>query len=79
MGPVAKVLACSLQGGGNVKIRNCRELNGGIFQRSMLIADGTGGNHHITGADIHIDAAAGAHPDKSIRADGSQLLHGDGG
>ena len=78
MGTVAQILGGRLQGGGDVKIRHCRELNGCILQRSMLETDGATGDHHITGADVHVDAATGADTDKSVRTDRCQLFHGDG-
>ena len=78
MGAVAQVLAGGLQRGGNLKIRHRRELDGGVFQRGVLKSDGPGGNHHVPGKHLHVDAAAGAHPDKGVRAQIVQLLHGDG-
>ena len=44
----------------------------------MLIADSAAGYHNVAGADIQINAAAGADADEGIRADIGQLLHGDG-
>ena len=41
--------------------------------------DGAGGHHHVVALYFQRDAAAGAHADKGIRADGVQLLHGDDG
>ena len=78
MYPVTQVLACGLQCGGNVKIRYGRELNRRIFQRGMLIADGAGGYDHISGQHIHGDAAAGAHTNEGVSANGSQFFHGNG-
>ena len=51
----------------------------GVFQRGMLISDGSRGDHYIPGQNVHGDAAAGADPNEGIRADGRQFLHGDGG
>ena len=79
MGAVAQVLTGLLQRGGDFKIRHGRKFNGGVFQGGMLIADGTGGHHHIPRLNLQVDTAAGAHPDEGIRPDGCQLLHGNGG
>ena len=79
MGAVTQILTGSLQGSGDGEVRHCRELNGGIFQRGVFKPDGAGGHHYISGADLHINTAAGAHPDKGVGANGRQLLHGDGG
>ena len=45
----------------------------------MLKPDGAGGDDHIPGLHVQINAAAGAHPEEGIRADIMQLLHGDRG
>ena len=78
MRPEAQLPAGIPQGQGHVKIRDTGVLNGGIFQRGVLIADGAAGYHNVAGADIQINAAAGADADEGIRADIGQLLHGDG-
>ena len=67
------------QRGGHLKIRHRRILDGRVFPAGMLEADSAGGDDHIAAAHIKIDAAAGAHPDKGIRADVVQLLHSDRG
>ena len=67
------------QGAGHGKVRHGGELDGGVLTAGMLEADGAGGDDHIAGLDIQVDAAAGAHPDERIRAHGVELLHGDGG
>ena len=79
MGSVAQILAGSLQGGSQAKIRHRRELDGRVFQGGVLIADGAGGHDHVPGQHVQGNAAAGAHPDEGVRADVVQLLHGDGG
>ena len=78
MGTVSQILRCSLQRRRNGKVSHRRELNRCIFQRRMLKADRAGGDHNISRQHIHGNAAASADPDKGIRADGRQLLHGDG-
>ena len=77
--PVAQIIGGLLQGAGDAEIAHGGKLDGGILQRGVLIADGTVCDDHIAGQHIHVDTAAGAHPDEGVRADGSQLLHGDGG
>ena len=67
------------QGGGHVEIGHGRILDGGVLPAGMLKADGAGGDDHIPGLHIQVDAAAGAHADEGVRADIVQLLHGDGG
>ena len=67
------------QSAGDAEIRHGGELDGGVLQAGVLKPDGPGGHHDVSGLDVQIDAAAGAHPDKGVRADGGQLLHGDGG
>ena len=64
---------------GNADVRHGRELNRRILPAGPLMADSAGGHHNISGLDLQIYAAAGADPDKCVRADGSQLLHGNGG
>lgn len=54
-----------------------RELNGGVFPAGPLHTHRAGGDHHIVAAHIQLDPAAGAHPDKGVRPDLYQLLHGD--
>ena len=79
VGAVAQTLTGSFQRGRDVKVRHGGELNGGVFQRGMLVTDSARGDNHVPGQNVHGDTAAGAHPDEGIRADGRQLLHGDGG
>ena len=64
---------------GHLEVGHGGVLDGRILPAGMLEADGAGGHHHVAGADIQIDAAAGTHPDKGVGADIVQLLHGDGG
>ena len=71
--PEAQLPAGIPQGQGHIKIRHTGVLNGGIFQRGMLIADGTAGYHNVAGADIQINAAAGTDANEGIRADIGQL------
>ncbi len=65
-------------GGLDLIITDGGELDGGILPAGALHADGPGGDDHIVGLDLQIDPPAGAHPDKSIHANGGKLLHGDG-
>ena len=76
---LAQVFGGLYQGAGDVEIGHGRVLDGGILPAGVLKADGPGGHHHVAGAHVQVDAAAGAHPDEGIRADVVQLLHGDGG
>ena len=64
---------------GHLEVGHGGVLDGRILPAGVLEADGAGGHHHVAGADIQIDAAAGTHPDKGVGADIVQLLHGDGG
>ena len=67
------------QRGGDLEVRHRGVLDGGIFPAGMLQADRAGGDHHVTAADIQLDAAAGPYADKRVSADVVQFLHGDGG
>ena len=79
MDAVAQVLTGGFQRLRHTEVRNGRVLNGGIFQRSMLITDSAGGHDHVAGQHIHGDSAAGTHPNEGVRTDVVQLLHGNGG
>ena len=67
------------QRAGHLEIRDSGVLDGGVLPAGPLHSHRAGGHHHVAGAHVQVDAAAGAHPDEGIRADVVQLLHGDGG
>ena len=77
--PLAQRSGSLYQRGSHLKVGHRRILDGRILPAGVFKADRAGGHHHVAGAHVQVDAAAGAHPQKRVRADVVQLLHGDGG
>ena len=67
------------QSAGDLEIRHGGVLDGGVLLTGMFKPDGAGGNDHVAGLHVQVNAAAGAHADEGVGADVVQLLHGDGG
>ena len=67
------------QGQGQVQVRHCGKLDGGILHAGMLKTHRAGGYHDIPAAHLQGDAAAGTAAEEGIRPQVVQLLHGDGG
>ena len=75
---VAEVLRRLTQRERHVEVCHGGVLNGRILQRGVLVADRAGGDDHVAGLHVDVDAAAGAGADEGIRAELMQLLHRDG-
>ncbi len=69
---VAEALRRLTQRECHVEVCHGGVLNGRVLQRGVLVADRAGGDDHVAGLHIDVDAAAGAGADEGIRA---ELMH----
>ena len=52
MGAVAELFGCLTKGEGDVEIGDGGELDGRVFERGVLVADGAGGDDDVAGLDV---------------------------
>ena len=52
VGEVAELFGCLTKGEGDVEIGDGGELDGRVFERGVLVADGAGGDDDVAGLDV---------------------------
>lgn len=52
VGAVAELFGCLTKGEGDVEIGDGGELDGRVFERGVLVADGAGGDDDVAGLDV---------------------------
>ena len=73
-----KVFGCFNKAVCNIKVRNSRELDWGIFKGSVLKADCAGCNNDIAGLNIKVNSTAGSGANKGIGTAFVEFFHCNG-